>query len=207
MWLNRRKIRIRADLAEFMGDLRNTNQTTALVPPSSHGLALSVKHRCHCTASISDTLREPPRSGTKEMVFRSFAVIGAGNIGSFIVDELLRLKAIGTVSSITVVSRSVSISRRSYEYDIYQWISRMQVRLTLNGSHEVPSSPPSITTTGQPSRQPLRVSTSRLARSGGHRMGLWLKSFWQTLQRLLASRYLLRRSSEPPLRSWKAASR
>ncbi|KAF9779857.1 NAD-P-binding protein [Thelephora terrestris] len=40
------------------------------------------------------------------MVFRSFAVIGAGHIGSFIVDELLRLKAAGTVSSVTVVSRS-----------------------------------------------------------------------------------------------------
>ena len=43
------------------------------------------------------------------MVFRSFAVIGAGRIGGFIVAELLRLKAIGTVSSVTVVSRSVSI--------------------------------------------------------------------------------------------------
>ncbi|KAF9649992.1 NAD(P)-binding protein [Thelephora ganbajun] len=40
------------------------------------------------------------------MVFRSFAVIGAGNIGSFIIAELLRLKAIGTVTSITVISRS-----------------------------------------------------------------------------------------------------
>lgn len=43
------------------------------------------------------------------MVFRSFAVIGAGRIGSFIIAELLRLKAIGTVSSVTVVSRSVSM--------------------------------------------------------------------------------------------------
>jgi len=40
------------------------------------------------------------------MVFRSFAVVGAGNIGSFLVEELLRLKTIGTVSSVTVVSRS-----------------------------------------------------------------------------------------------------
>ena len=43
------------------------------------------------------------------MVFRSFAVIGAGYLGRYIVDELLRLKAIGTVSSVTIVSRSVSI--------------------------------------------------------------------------------------------------
>ena len=43
------------------------------------------------------------------MVFRSFAVIGAGNIGGFIIAELLRLKAIGTVSSVTVVSRSVRV--------------------------------------------------------------------------------------------------
>lgn len=40
------------------------------------------------------------------MVFRSFAVIGAGHLGSFIIDELLRLKVIGTVSSVAVLSRS-----------------------------------------------------------------------------------------------------
>ena len=56
------------------------------------------------------------------MVFRSFAVIGAGRIGGFIVAELLRLKAIGTVSSVTVVSRSVSIlslARRFREPDLH----------------------------------------------------------------------------------------
>ena len=46
-----------------------------------------------------------------EMAFSSFSVVGAGNIGSFIVRELLRLKAIGTVSSVTVVSRSVRVPR------------------------------------------------------------------------------------------------
>jgi len=40
------------------------------------------------------------------MVFRSFAVVGAGRMGSYFITELLRLKAIGSVSSITVVSRS-----------------------------------------------------------------------------------------------------
>lgn len=40
------------------------------------------------------------------MVFRSFAVIGAGHMGNFIIEELLRLKTIGVVSSVTVVSRS-----------------------------------------------------------------------------------------------------
>jgi len=38
--------------------------------------------------------------------FRSFAIIGAGHMGRFIVDELLRLKAIGTISSVTIISRS-----------------------------------------------------------------------------------------------------
>ena len=56
------------------------------------------------------TLLHPSRTNDN-MVFRSFAVIGAGHIGSFIVEELLRLKAVGTVSSVTVVSRSVGISR------------------------------------------------------------------------------------------------
>ena len=39
--------------------------------------------------------------------YTSFAVIGAGNIGKFIVDELLKLKADGAVSSVTLVTRSV----------------------------------------------------------------------------------------------------
>ena len=38
-------------------------------------------------------------------------------------------------------------------------------------------------------------------------MGLRVKRFWQTLQSQLASGSLLRRSSEPPPRSWKASRR
>ena len=79
------------------------------------------------------------------MVFRSFAVIGAGNIGSFIVTELLRLKTIGTVSSVTVVSRSVSIpvpcAVASVDLDPHPLVSRLWKRLTLNGSYKGPSSP------------------------------------------------------------------
>lgn len=40
--------------------------------------------------------------------YKNFAVLGAGNIGKFIIDELLRSKAAGTISSVVIVSRSVS---------------------------------------------------------------------------------------------------
>lgn len=46
-----------------------------------------------------------------DMVFRSFAVVGPGNFGNFIIAELLQLITAGSVSSVTVVSRSVCISR------------------------------------------------------------------------------------------------
>ena len=58
-----------------------------------------------------------------EMVFRSFAVVGAGNIGSFVIAELLRLKAIGTVSSVTVVSRSVSVTYLSSSVQSLPWVA------------------------------------------------------------------------------------
>ena len=74
-------------------------------------------------------LSRTPSFTNNRMVFRSFAVVGAGNIGSFIIDELLRLKVIGTVSSITVVSRSVRISRpvcsHFYEPDPCLWMPRI----------------------------------------------------------------------------------
>jgi len=38
--------------------------------------------------------------------YKNFAVVGAGNIGKFIVDELLKLKASGAISSVIVISRS-----------------------------------------------------------------------------------------------------
>ena len=39
--------------------------------------------------------------------YTSFAVIGAGNMGKFIIDELLKLKTDGAISSVTLVTRSV----------------------------------------------------------------------------------------------------
>jgi saccharopine dehydrogenase-like NADP-dependent oxidoreductase len=39
--------------------------------------------------------------------FRSFAIIGAGNVGGFIVEELLKQKAAGAIDEITIVSRPV----------------------------------------------------------------------------------------------------
>jgi ornithine cyclodeaminase/alanine dehydrogenase-like protein (mu-crystallin family) len=39
--------------------------------------------------------------------FRKFAIVGAGNVGSFIVDELLKQKAAGTIDEISIISRPV----------------------------------------------------------------------------------------------------
>lgn len=39
--------------------------------------------------------------------FRSFAITGAGKVGSFIVEELLKQKAAGAIDEITIVSRPV----------------------------------------------------------------------------------------------------
>lgn len=39
--------------------------------------------------------------------YTKFGVIGAGNLGKFIIDEILRLKVYGAVSSVTLVTRSV----------------------------------------------------------------------------------------------------
>lgn len=41
--------------------------------------------------------------------YKNFAVVGAGNIGAFIIEELLKLKAAGTILSVVVVSRYVSL--------------------------------------------------------------------------------------------------
>lgn len=40
--------------------------------------------------------------------YKNFAIVGAGGVGKFIIDELLQLKAAGTISEVVVVSRSVS---------------------------------------------------------------------------------------------------
>ena len=39
--------------------------------------------------------------------FKSFAITGAGNVGGFIVEELLKQKAAGVIDEITIVSRPV----------------------------------------------------------------------------------------------------
>jgi saccharopine dehydrogenase-like NADP-dependent oxidoreductase len=39
--------------------------------------------------------------------FRKFAIIGAGNVGGFIVEELLQQKAAGLIDEISIVSRPV----------------------------------------------------------------------------------------------------
>ncbi len=39
--------------------------------------------------------------------FKKFAVVGAGNVGSLVVEELLKQKATGAVEEITVVTRPV----------------------------------------------------------------------------------------------------
>jgi saccharopine dehydrogenase-like NADP-dependent oxidoreductase len=39
--------------------------------------------------------------------FRRFAIVGAGKVGNFIVEELLKQKAAGTIDDITIISRPV----------------------------------------------------------------------------------------------------
>jgi hypothetical protein len=39
--------------------------------------------------------------------FKNFAIVGAGNVGGFIVEELLKQKAAGSVNEVTIVSRPV----------------------------------------------------------------------------------------------------
>ncbi len=39
--------------------------------------------------------------------FRKFAVVGAGNVGGFIVEELLKQNAAGSIDEISIVSRPV----------------------------------------------------------------------------------------------------
>ncbi len=39
--------------------------------------------------------------------FRKFAIVGAGNVGGFITEELLRQKAAGTIDEISIVTRPV----------------------------------------------------------------------------------------------------
>jgi saccharopine dehydrogenase-like NADP-dependent oxidoreductase len=39
--------------------------------------------------------------------FRRFAIVGAGKVGNFIVDELLKQKAAGAIDDITIISRPV----------------------------------------------------------------------------------------------------
>ena len=39
--------------------------------------------------------------------FKNFAIVGAGNVGGFIVEELLKQKAAGSIDEISIVSRPV----------------------------------------------------------------------------------------------------
>jgi saccharopine dehydrogenase-like NADP-dependent oxidoreductase len=40
----------------------------------------------------------------------NFVIFGTGNIGSFVVDELLKLKENGAISTVKIASRSVSLT-------------------------------------------------------------------------------------------------
>jgi len=39
--------------------------------------------------------------------FKNFTIVGAGNVGGFIVEELLKQKAAGSINEISIVSRPV----------------------------------------------------------------------------------------------------
>jgi len=42
--------------------------------------------------------------------YTNFAIVGAGRLGKVVIDEFLKLKADGAVSSVTLVTRSVCCS-------------------------------------------------------------------------------------------------
>src|SRR5216684_2810242 len=46
--------------------------------------------------------------------YTNFAVIGAGNFGSFVIQQLLKDKAIGTVKEVTVLTRQVKYPTNNY---------------------------------------------------------------------------------------------
>lgn len=54
--------------------------------------------------------------------YKSFAVLGAGNLGKLIVEELLRAKAAGGISTVLVVSRSAGLPPMpsEVETDLYK---------------------------------------------------------------------------------------
>jgi saccharopine dehydrogenase-like NADP-dependent oxidoreductase len=45
--------------------------------------------------------------------FRRFAIVGAGKVGNFIIEELLKQKAAGAIDDITIISRLVRPLARS----------------------------------------------------------------------------------------------
>ena len=113
------------------------------------------------------------------MVFRSFIVIGAGHMGRFIVDELLRPKAVGTISSVFSIGehsvsplRSRLRTRFSFVYlkDRHashpEWIAK-GVNLATIDYDDLASAPSQL----------LRVSKLRLAPSRTIRMESKTKGF------------------------------
>ncbi|KAI0067604.1 NAD-P-binding protein [Artomyces pyxidatus] len=47
--------------------------------------------------------------------FRNFALVGAGNLGDFIIEELLKAKTVGTVDKVTVLTRTESAGKESLQ--------------------------------------------------------------------------------------------
>lgn len=50
--------------------------------------------------------------------YRNFAVVGAGNLGKYILDEFATKLAQGTISSVALLTRSVRISNKIIRMDI-----------------------------------------------------------------------------------------
>ncbi|KAI0060415.1 NAD-P-binding protein [Artomyces pyxidatus] len=48
-------------------------------------------------------------------VFRNFALVGAGNLGDFIIEELLKAKTVGTVDKVTVLTRPESAGKEGLQ--------------------------------------------------------------------------------------------
>ncbi|KAI9449456.1 NAD-P-binding protein [Lactarius psammicola] len=77
--------------------------------------------------------------------FKKFAVVGAGNVGSFIVEELLKQKATGAVEEITIVTRPASkdkeqnkgFAARGVHIAAVEYTDVSALTIALGGAHVV----------------------------------------------------------------------
>ncbi|KZV74125.1 NAD-P-binding protein [Peniophora sp. CONT] len=102
--------------------------------------------------------------------FRNYAIVGAGNVGGFILDELLKAKAAGTVDKVVILTRPDSVSKvQSYASKgatiapIADYNDVAAVSEALKGADVI------ISTLGQMAQQ-LQVPIAEAAKTAGVRL-------------------------------------